>query len=216
MNPPPKIHRYEGRGGIVTYDAKRCIHAAECVHGLPAVFDSKAKPWINPDGAGAATLAAVVERCPSGALHVERPAGAAAPVPATNTATLTARGPTHLRGDLALMAADGSVAHADTRMALCRCGGSRNKPFCDGSHEKLGFADDGALQAGEAPATRATGGRLEIRARPNGPLMLTGSLAVIGTNGRTAHGESTFLCRCGHSANKPYCDGTHKKVGFAA
>ena len=51
-----KLHRYEGRGGIVTYDVKRCIHAAECVRGLPAVFDSNAKPWINPDGADAAAL----------------------------------------------------------------------------------------------------------------------------------------------------------------
>ena len=41
-----KLHRYEGRGVTVTYDAKRCIHAAECVHGLPGVFDPDAKPWI--------------------------------------------------------------------------------------------------------------------------------------------------------------------------
>lgn len=214
MNSSTKLHRYEGRGGIVNYDAKRCIHAAECVHGLPAVFDSNAKPWVNPDGADAAAVAATVLRCPSGALQIEHPAGVAAPVPATNTATLTARGPTYLRGDLALMGQDDNVAMSDTRMALCRCGGSQNKPFCDRSHEKLGFADDGPLRAGEAAPAAVGGGRLEIRARPNGPLMLTGPLTVIGTNGRAAYGESTFLCRCGHSANKPYCDGTHKKVGF--
>ncbi len=216
MTPPTKLHRYEGRGGIVTYDAKRCIHAAACVHGLPAVFDSSAKPWINPDGADAATLESAVERCPSGALQVERPAGIAAPLPATNTATLTARGPTYLRGDLALVAGDDSIALRDTRMALCRCGGSQNKPFCDGSHVQLGFADEGALRAGEAPPAAVGGGRLEIRARPNGPLMLTGPLAVIGTNGRTSSAATTFLCRCGASGNKPYCDGTHKKIGFTA
>jgi CDGSH-type Zn-finger protein len=135
--------------------------------------------------------------------------------PAVNTATLTARGPAHLCGDLALMARDGSVALRDTRMVLCRCGGSRNKPFCDGSHAKREFTDDGGLRAGEVPSVAAAGGRLEIRARPDGPLMLTGPLTVIGTNGRAASGESTFLCRCGATGNKPYCDGTHKKIGFA-
>jgi CDGSH-type Zn-finger protein len=140
----------------------------------------------------------------------------AASAPATNTATLAARGPAYLRGDLALMAADGSVALHDVRMAVCRCGGSRNKPFCDGSHAKHGFADDGSLRAGEAPTVAPAGGRLEIRARPDGPLMLTGPLTIVGTNGRAASCESAFLCRCGASGNKPYCDGTHRKIGFSA
>jgi CDGSH-type Zn-finger protein/uncharacterized Fe-S cluster protein YjdI len=214
MTFPTKLHRYEGRGGIVTYDVKRCIHAAECVRGLPAVFDSNAKPWIDPDRADAATLAATVERCPSGALHVERRDGMDPPVPVINTATLTARGPTYLRGDLALMAGDDSVALRETRMALCRCGGSQNRPFCDGSHVKQVFADEGALRAGEAPPALEGTGRLEIRARPNGPLMLTGPLVVVGTNGRSSPDVTTFLCRCGASGNKPYCDGTHKKIGF--
>jgi CDGSH-type Zn-finger protein/uncharacterized Fe-S cluster protein YjdI len=216
MTPSTKLHRYEGRGGIVTYDAKRCIHAAECVHGLPAVFDSKAKPWINPDGADAAALAAAVDRCPSGALHVARADGVAEPGPAQNTATLTADGPTYLHGELALMAPDDSVTLSDTRMALCRCGASQNKPLCDGSHRKSGFRHDGALQAGKAPAAPVAGGRLAIRASSNGPLILTGALTLMGTNGRASHAETTFLCRCGASGNKPYCDGTHKKIGFTA
>jgi CDGSH-type Zn-finger protein/uncharacterized Fe-S cluster protein YjdI len=216
MTPSTKLHRYEGRGGIVTYDVKRCIHSAECVHGLPAVFDSNAKPWINPDGADAAALATVVDRCPSGALHVVRADGVAELAPAQNTATLTADGPTYLRGDLALMAPDDSVTLGDTRMALCRCGASQNKPLCDGSHRKSGFRHDGALRAGERPAAPVASGRLSIRANSNGPLILTGALTLMGTNGRTSYAQTTFLCRCGASANKPYCDGTHKKIGFIA
>ncbi len=216
MTTQSKLRRYEGRGGIVTYDAKRCIHAAECVHALPAVFDPKAKPWINPDGAEAAALAATVERCPTGALQIERPDGQAESAPDRNTATLTANGPTYLRGDLALMAQDDTVASSDTRMALCRCGASQNKPFCDNSHVERGFVHDGSLPASEVRAATGAGGRLTIHARPNGPLKLTGPLTVVGTNGRTSYAESTFLCRCGASANKPYCDGSHKKIGFAA
>ena len=216
MGEATKPHRFEGREGVVTYDAKRCIHAAECVRGLPAVFNSKAKPWVNPDAADADALAAVIHRCPSGALKLERRDGAAEPVPVTNTATVTCDGPTYLRGDLALMAQDDVVVLRDTRMALCRCGASHNKPLCDGSHRKSGFRHGGAVPASETPPAKVAGGPLAIRARTNGPLMLTGPLTIAGTNRRTAYAETTFLCRCGASGNKPYCDGTHKRIGFAA
>ena len=216
MGEATKVHRYEGRGGVVTYDAKRCIHAAECVHGLPAVFDSKATPWIRPGEAEAGLLAAVIQRCPSGALKLERDDGATEPVPATNTGTLTRDGPTYLRGDMALIGADGEVALIGTRMAICRCGASQNKPLCDGSHRGAGFRHPGTLPASETPPGARAGGRLTIRPRPNGPLMCTGPLTVIGADGRAAYAETTFLCRCGASNNKPYCDGTHKKIGFAA
>lgn len=214
MGEANKLHRYEGRAGAVTFDAKRCIHAAECVHGLPTVFDPKAKPWIQPGEVEVDALAAVIQRCPSGALKLERKDGASEPVPATNTATLTRDGPTYFRGDLALLGRDGTVVLIDTRMAFCRCGASQMKPLCDGSHRKIGFAHAGTLQASEAPPGAVAGGSLTIRARPDGPLICTGPLVVTGTDGRAAYAETTFLCRCGASGNKPYCDGTHKKIGF--
>jgi len=216
MSKTSKLHRYEGTAIAVTYDAARCIHSAECVRTLPTVFDPRAKPWINTGGAGADAVEAAVRRCPTGALHVQRPDGVPESPPATNTATLTADGPTYLRGDLVLMTADGDVGLTDTRIALCRCGASQNKPFCDGSHRKSGFRDEATLRAAESPPPPHPGGRLAIRARANGPLMLTGPLTVVGANDRSAFAESTFLCRCGASANKPYCDGTHKKIGFTA
>jgi CDGSH-type Zn-finger protein/uncharacterized Fe-S cluster protein YjdI len=209
-----KLHRYDGDHATVTWDARRCIHAAECVHRLPAVFDAKAKPWVEPGATAADALAATVYHCPTGALKLERRDGAAEPVSAANTATVTRNGPNYLRGDLALIGEDGGVVLTDTRMAFCRCGASEHKPLCDGAHKRIGFGDDGALQAGEAPPGTNSGGRLAIRARPDGPLMCTGALTVIGTNGRSASAATTFLCRCGGSQNKPYCDGTHKKIGF--
>jgi uncharacterized Fe-S cluster protein YjdI len=64
------MKRYQGRSVDVTVDPARCLHAAECLRGLPSVFDVKRRPWIEPDGADAADVADVVSRCPSGALHV--------------------------------------------------------------------------------------------------------------------------------------------------
>lgn len=66
---------YRGTDVTVTFDATICEHAAECVRGLPSVFDTARRPWILPDGAPADDVVAVVRRCPSGALQIEPPAG---------------------------------------------------------------------------------------------------------------------------------------------
>jgi len=65
--------RYTGHAIDVTFDAEVCRHSGNCVRGLPAVFDTKRKPWIEPDAASAEAVAAAVARCPSGALQVAKP-----------------------------------------------------------------------------------------------------------------------------------------------
>ena len=138
-----KILHYSGEKASVSYDVRRCIHAAECVHGLPDVFDPGRKPWIDPDRAEAEQLLQVIMRCPTGALHLERSDGEhAEPTPERNTAIVERNGPVYLRGDLQIVTDQGEVLLKDTRIALCRCGASENKPFCDGSHVRVGFAGD--------------------------------------------------------------------------
>jgi len=210
-----KVHRYERTDAVVSWDAKRCIHAAECVHALPDVFDPNAKPWIRPDAAEAATLRDAVDRCPTGALAMHAADGRnVALQPATNTGLLLPAGPLYLRGKLRLQ--QGDAAQDETRMALCRCGASQNKPFCDNSHQKFGFKDPGALAATMAPEAGADlGAPLTITPTTNGPVKCDGPLTLHGSGGRTAFATQTFLCRCGGSRNKPYCDGTHRTIGFA-
>jgi CDGSH-type Zn-finger protein len=131
-----------------------------------------------------------------------------------NTAVLTKSGPLCFRGNLALVALDDSDVMTDTRMTLCRCGASGNKPFCDGSHARTGFDDAGALRAPRVlPGDKPTG-RLALRLNNDGPLVCTGPLTLTGADGHTAFAVTTFLCRCGGSQNKPYCDGTHARNGF--
>jgi CDGSH-type Zn-finger protein/uncharacterized Fe-S cluster protein YjdI len=210
------VKSYPGRGITVHYEVARCIHAAECVRGLPAVFDPQARPWIQPEKADADGVAEVVARCPTGALHAVRDDGRAAePVPARNEVRLVADGPLHLRGDVELRDERRGALGTDTRVALCRCGASKNKPYCDNSHAGAGFADAGGCAPGETKPLAA--GRLVVTATADGPLRLDGPLAVVDAFGDTAAtGEQTWLCRCGHSANKPFCDGSHKRVGFTA
>lgn len=214
---PRKIRSYESDDMVVEYDARRCIHAAECVHGLPSVFDPQKRPWIEPGGAAADELARVVERCPTGALQYRRrDGGPGEAAPDANTVRLSPDGPVYVSGRIRLVLPGGEVLE-DTRMALCRCGASGNKPFCDNAHVEAGFSDVGVvvenqLREGDDDA----GPALEITLAKNGPILLRGPVAVVSTDGEACAGARGALCRCGHSANKPFCDGAHATAGFEA
>ena len=210
--------RYTGATVHVTFDGPLCIHAAECVRGLPAVFDRNRRPWILPDGAPAQELIAVVERCPSGALHYERVDGGPAEQPdQRNTIEVRAAGPYYVAGRLRVTTADGALVIEDVRLALCRCGQSQNKPFCDNAHLAAAFDDPGFVKPNDSAAAPEQV-ELSIKTRSNGPLKLEGDFELIGTD--AMGGEAVYranegvLCRCGGSANKPFCDGSHKQNGF--
>jgi CDGSH-type Zn-finger protein/uncharacterized Fe-S cluster protein YjdI len=206
-----KVHRYEGRQASVTWNGARCMHAGECTRGLPSVFSPKHDPWAQPDNASLDALADVVDRCPSGALVLERPVELHRTPDAANSVTLAADGPLYVRGRLKV-----GDAPVEQRVALCRCGASRNKPYCDRSHADAGFRHDGALApAGEASAgVAAEGVELVVAPTKNGPLHCTGSMTLVGTDGTRVVTGETWLCRCGGSKRKPFCDGTHRRIGF--
>lgn len=208
-----KIYEYKGEAVSVTYDKHRCIHAAECVRGLPSVFDPKARPWIQPDGATADEVAEVVTRCPTGALRFVRHDGADGEAAADeNVLTVAADGPVYARGRIVLQGAEGAVE--ENRVGLCRCGASKNKPFCDGSHSEAGFQATAAI--GEDPKVRsgeASANTLEVKPLPDGPLLLDGPFEIRGGDDQCS-GTNAALCRCGASESKPFCDGAHKAIGF--
>lgn len=220
-----KIRHYADERIDVSYDATRCIHAAVCVHRLPAVFDTARRPWILPSGAEADAIAAVVARCPTGALHATRlDGGSAEQVPAENSIVPMPNGPLYVRGQLNLRSPEGDVTLDDVRIALCRCGQSKNKPFCDNSHRDADFRDPGAIAgatvgAGDAPhpSTEATEPRapLSIVATTNGPLAIEGAFTLRTRDGSAQHyAVKATLCRCGASNRKPFCDGSHRRIGF--
>lgn len=124
----------------VTWEPALCIHTANCLRGLPKVFDSLRRPWIELEHASADEIAEVVQRCPTGALHFRRlDGGAQEEEPATPTVQLRPNGPMFVRGRVRIEDPSGHLVREDTRVALCRCGGSKNKPFCDGTHRAIGF-----------------------------------------------------------------------------
>ena len=102
----------------------------------------------------------------------------------------------------------------DASVVLCRCGRSLNKPYCDGTHTRIGFRDSGVTA--KVARTRAPPGTtaLTIVPLPNGPLRCIGPLMVSGADGRIESTHDVNLCRCGASSTKPYCDESHKQIGF--
>jgi uncharacterized Fe-S cluster protein YjdI len=127
----PSGRAYEGAAVTIYFEGKRCRHFAECLRGLPAVFDTAARPWIQPDNASADEVSAIVARCPSGALHAVRADGVAEAPDDPTSITSVEGGPLLLRGNLLIETPDGPVH--DTRATLCQCGKTSRTPFCDGA-----------------------------------------------------------------------------------
>lgn len=149
---------YTGDGITVSYDAPRCTHVANCVRGLPAVFRPKERPWIQLEHeASAERVAEIVRTCPTGALHYALYGGPPEAPAVPTTLTPVKDGPLILRGDLVIQAPEGEVR--EVRAALCRCGASSHKPFCDGTHARIGWKS--GPPDGQAPPDQRGDGHRE-------------------------------------------------------
>ena len=175
------------------------------------MFDPEKRPWVSPDAAPAEEIAAMVRTCPSGALTFRRLDGAGAEAaPGINRATVVENGPNALHGNLVVKGEN------MLRATLCRCGQTKTPPFCDHSHDDAGFRATGEPEptGKDAPGEDA-GEALQIIGHENGPIEARGALEITGGTGKRVHrGTRAFLCRCGLSKNKPFCDGSHKAGGF--
>ena len=153
----------------------------------------------------------VAHACPSGAITYHRLDGVHdETAPPVNLAAIREAGPYAFRGQLEI---DGEPV--GYRATLCRCGASKNKPYCDGSHHEVGFAASGEPPSGKTDMLPVRDGTLAIDPELNGPLALSGNLEITSGTGRVVARVTTArLCRCGGSSTKPFCDGTHAKIGF--
>jgi len=212
-----KIFAYEGAESDVHWDERLCIHIGECGRAKNELFVGGRQPWCQPDLVSPEEVADVVSRCPSGALTYQRKDGGAQEVAQPeNVVSVIYNGPLFVRGALEIDAAAEDMSGVRFRAALCRCGKSQNKPFCDNSHEDAGFKDYGSVgESGEG--FDDPGGTLNVAHAPNGPLLFSGNFTIVASSGRKAwKGNKAALCRCGQSKNKPFCDGSHKVAGFKA
>jgi CDGSH-type Zn-finger protein/uncharacterized Fe-S cluster protein YjdI len=202
----------EGHDLTLIYEGRKCIHARFCVTGAPKVFLANVKgPWISPDAIEVDRLVEISHACPSGAIRYKRKDGKHdEAAPQVNLAAIREAGPYAVRGDIRL-----NGEPLGFRATLCRCGASKNKPFCDGSHHEVGFTASGEPPTGKADMLPVRDGPLAIDPQIDGPLQVRGNLEITSGTGRVvARITQARLCRCGHSNTKPFCDGSHARVGF--
>lgn len=135
---PKETLRYSKDDITVVWKPKVCIHSKLCWQGLREVFDPLKRPWVNMDGASAEAIIEQVSKCPSGALSIEKN-GEKMEKPSEAPAMkiqITGGGPLIIKESCILVHEDGREEIKSGTTALCRCGASSNKPFCDGSHNK--------------------------------------------------------------------------------
>lgn len=209
----PHVDVARGERIEVRFDHARCIHSRHCVLDEPTVFiANKPGEWIYPDVVPVERIAQVAHNCPSGAISYTRLDGGAEELaPAVNTIRLRENGPLGIHAALKIDGRD------ETRATLCRCGLSKNKPYCDSSHVAGHFVASGEPATRNTEPLAARGGELQVTPLRNGPLDVKGNLEICCGTGRIVDRiTAAQLCRCGQSGNKPFCDGSHNVVGFEA
>jgi CDGSH-type Zn-finger protein/uncharacterized Fe-S cluster protein YjdI len=199
----------------VHWDSTRCIHTARCLQALPSVFDVQARPWVDIEGADADAVAKAVETCPTGALNYERLDGAPQEQPARPTVAVPIpNGPLLVMGDLQVKGPDGETVAEEMRLTLCRCGRTKNQPFCDNTHIAARFVSnefESRVDYYDEQAPASEEGATTITATRDGSLHFEGRVQVISPEGDLlADGDDMWLCRCGQSRSKPFCDLSHK------
>ncbi len=206
--------RVDGAKISVIFDGAKCIHSRQCVTGAPKTFLANVEgPWIRPDDTATERLVEVAHACPSGAVQYERrDGGGPEPAPPVNMARLRENGPVAVHAPMTV-----NGVPIGMRATLCRCGASKNKPYCDGSHHDAGFAATGEPESKSTDMLAVRDGPLALTPLKDGPLKVEGNLEICAGSGRVVQrGSAVFLCRCGASKAKPFCDGSHKAIGFVA
>lgn len=129
---------------IVVWKPKSCIHSEICVKTLPEVYKPKEKPWIQTENASVDALKSQIDKCPSGALSYYTKGATSGNPSNENSATkveVMSGGPLLVHGELEVTGSDGKLTRQKKTTAFCRCGASSNKPYCDGTHNKIEFSD---------------------------------------------------------------------------
>lgn len=134
--------RYTNGEVTIVWQPAKCIHSMNCFKGLPQVFDPNKRPWANAEGATTAQIVNQIKKCPSGALSYEmndQKSNGTEGIANEIIVDPTPNGPLMVYGNLTVKGTNGTTTKKNNVTAFCRCGNSGNKPYCDGSHKKVGF-----------------------------------------------------------------------------
>jgi CDGSH-type Zn-finger protein len=136
-----EVDEYKGKNITITMNDSICAHNGACINNLPEVF-LKEEPWVNPDGADVRKIMELIDSCPSGALSYKIGDKCYTGGEREPAIKIVKDGPLAIVGGIELVDGEGSKPECIEHYTLCRCGVSKNKPFCDGSHHDIEFKDE--------------------------------------------------------------------------
>ncbi len=139
---PDQVDTYVGEKITIHDNRGVCSHMGHCTDNLPTVFRMKTEPWIDPDGASPEEIERVIKMCPSGALSYTKDDVLHKDYPKDPEIFVGKNRSCNVVGGMELKDPEGSKPDTDDHYTLCRCGGSKNKPFCDGTHWYIEFEDE--------------------------------------------------------------------------
>ncbi len=131
--------KYTNDDITVVWQPHVCIHSAICFRGLSKVFNPQKRPWITLENTDSQTIMKQIDECPSGALSYFKNDAEPKEVATETIVEPTKNGPLLVYGNISIKDSAGNLTKKHKVTALCRCGASSNKPFCDGSHVKVSF-----------------------------------------------------------------------------
>ena len=137
-----RLDTYQGKKITIHDNRSICAHAGYCTDGLPNVFRHHKDPFVDPDGADIAAIIEVINQCPSGALSYTMEDESETRIIDDASIFIAQNGPYELKGKTVLLDTIKGKGASEINITLCRCGASKNKPFCDGSHWDVGFTDE--------------------------------------------------------------------------
>jgi glutamate synthase domain-containing protein 2/CDGSH-type Zn-finger protein len=156
---PDRLDDYAGKDITIHDNRGVCSHAGYCTDNLPSVFIMGKEPWIDPNGASADEIARVIKMCPSGALSYTKDGMLYKDQDREPTMSLSKNGPHRVVGGPELKDVNNSTPESNEHYTLCRCGGSKNKPLCDGTHWYINFSDDERIPDNLKMRSREKGAR---------------------------------------------------------
>jgi len=130
-----------------------------------------------------------------------------------NEALISNGGPLQITGNITLVHEDGEVQYAN-HLSLCRCGHSKSKPVCDDQHVDMEFLNSGKIFEVSEIVASSRPSKITISCIKDGPITFRGRMRLHNQFGQECIKMRGSLCRCGQSASKPFCDGSHSRVGF--
>lgn len=161
----PNDRQYTNGEITVFWRPSKCIHATTCFRELIEVYNPRKRPWVNMKGASTERIIEVTDKCPTQAIFWKYNKDLSEAEKALNQSTFAGEevnpevlheeksrptqsrlqimknGPILIEGEFKVIDSDGNTLKTMIMTSFCRCGNSRNQPFCDGSHRITGFSD---------------------------------------------------------------------------